>query len=82
LYRLDPTDSELPAEAARAEARWVKVVAEANKNGIDETQRHELVAALERGKGLVRTAAELGAKETEEVEAEIVEAEGMLVEIP
>ncbi len=48
----------------------------------DETRRHELVAALERGKGLVRTAAELGAKETEEVEAEIVEAEGMLVEIP
>lgn len=82
LSRLDPADSELPAEAARAEARWVKAVAEANQTGLAPAQRDELAAALERGKGLVRTAAELGANETEEVEAEIVEAEGMLVEIP
>ena len=82
LYRLDPKDSELPAEAARAEARWVKAVAEANKAGLGAAQRDELVAALERGKGLVRTAGELGADETEAVEQEIVEAEGMLVEIP
>lgn len=81
LYRLDPSDSELPALAARAEARWVKAVAAANKNGLDVMQRNELVAALERGKGLVRTAGELGADGTEEIEAEIVEAEGMLVEI-
>ncbi len=82
LCRLDPTDSELPAEAARAEARLVKAVAEANKAGLGEAQRDELVAALERGKGLVRTAGELGADETEAVEQEIVEAETMLVEIP
>jgi len=82
LARLHPNDSELPAEAARAEARWVKTVAEAHKAGLDEVQRKELVAALERGKGLVRTADALGADGTEAVEAEIVEAEGMLVEIP
>ena len=82
LSRFDPTDSELPAEAARAEARWVKAVAESHKTGMDEAQRKELLAALERGKGLVRTAAELGADGTEEAEAEIIEAEGMLVEIP
>jgi hypothetical protein len=82
LARLHPDDSELPAEAARAEARWVKTVAEAHKAGLDEAQRKELEAALERGKGLVRTAGALGADGTEAVEAEIVEAEGMLVEIP
>ena len=57
-------------------------MAEANKAGLGEAQRDELIAALERGKGLVRTAGELGADETEAVEQEIVEAEGMLVEIP
>ena len=82
LSRLDPNDSELPAEAARAEARWVKAVAEANRVGLDEAQRSELAAALERGRGLVRAAAELGGDETAEVEAEINEAEGILVEIP
>jgi len=82
LYRLNPSDSELPAYAALAEARWVKAVAAANKNGLDAMQRNELAAALERGKGLVRTAGELGADGTEEVEEEIVEAEGMLLEIP
>ncbi|HEX9725705.1 MAG TPA: FHA domain-containing protein, partial [Vicinamibacteria bacterium] len=49
LARLDPNDSELPADAARAEARWVKTVAEAHKAGLDDVQRKELVAALERG---------------------------------
>jgi len=82
LYRLDPTDAELPVHAARAEARWVKAMAAANQSGLDELQRSELVAALERGKGLVRTAGELGANETKEVEAEIVEAEGMLGKVP
>jgi hypothetical protein len=82
LARLHPNDSELPAEAARAEARWVKTIAEAHKAGLDEAQRKELEAALERGKGLVRTASALGADGTEAVEAEIVEAEGMLVAIP
>jgi hypothetical protein len=42
------------------------------------------MAALDRSKSWVRTAAELGAddKQTEEAEAEIAEAEGMLVKIP
>jgi hypothetical protein len=83
LHRLDPTDPELPLLAARAGARWVKTVALANRNGLDDPERAELVSALEQSKGWVQTAAELGAdsKKTRELESEIVEAEGILERI-
>jgi hypothetical protein len=82
--RLNPTDGELPVLAATAEARWVKVVALENRRGLGDEQRSELMAALQRSKGWVRTADDLGAsdKKTKAAEAEIAEAEEILVRIP
>ncbi len=82
--RLNPTDAELPVMAATAEARWVKAVALANRRGLGDEERSELMAALQRGKGWLRTASELGAgdKKTKAAEAEIMEAEELLVGIP
>jgi hypothetical protein len=82
--QLNPTVPEWSILAARTEARWVRAVASENRRGLDETLLSELMAALDRSKSWVRTAAELGAddKQTEEAEAEIAEAEGMLVKIP
>ncbi len=82
--RLNPTDAELPVLAATAEARWVKAVALANRRGLGDEARSELIAALQRSRGWVRTANELGAsdKKTKAAEAEIVEAEEMLVGLP
>ena len=82
--RLNPDDAELPIMAATAEARWVKAVALANRRGLADEQRSELMAALQRSKGWVRTADEQGASsnKTAAVEVEIAEAEEMLVGIP
>ena len=81
--RLNPTDAELPVLTATAEARWVKAVALENRRGLGDEQRSELMAALERSKGWVRTADDLGAsdKKTKAVEAEIAEAEEILARI-
>ena len=82
--RLNPTDSELPVLAATAEARWVKAVALANRRGLGDEERTELMAALQRGKGWLQTASELAAgdKQRSAAEAEIMEAEEMLVGLP
>ncbi|MEE9180317.1 MAG: hypothetical protein V3U22_05420, partial [Vicinamibacteria bacterium] len=82
--RLNPTDGELPVLAATAEARWVKAVALENRRGLGDEQRSELMAALQRSKGWVRTADDLGAsdKKTKAAEAEIAEAEEKLARIP
>ena len=82
--RLNPTDAELPLLAATAEARWVKTVALANRRGLADEERSKLLAGLQRSRGWVRTANELGASDqkTQAVEAEIVEAEKVLVRIP